>query len=99
MNYTIDPSGHTPAYLQLYVQLKADITAGVYAFGAKLPSKRTIAAETGVSVITVMHALDLLSEEGYIETKERSGAFVIFRPGDFRGYESPESHTESYTES
>ena len=78
MKYIIDEKLSTPAYLQLYNQLRKDITDGVYVFGSKLPSKRTVATETGVSTITVEHAYDLLRDEGYIEPKERSGYFVVF---------------------
>ena len=74
----IDENSSTPAYLQLYNQFRKDITDGVYTFGNKLPSKRTVATETGVSTITVEHAYDLLRDEGYIEPKERSGYFVVF---------------------
>ena len=78
MKYIIDESISTPAYLQLYNLIRKDITEGVYACGSKLPSKRTIATETGVSTITVEHAYDLLRDEGYIEPRERSGYFVVF---------------------
>ena len=78
MKYMIDENSSTPAYLQLYNQFRKDITDGVYTFGNKLPSKRTVATETGVSTITVEHAYDLLRDEGYIEPKERSGYFVVF---------------------
>lgn len=37
-----------------------------------------LAEETGVSVITVQHAYDLLCDEGYIQSKERSGYYVVF---------------------
>lgn len=67
-----------PLYLRLYQKLRGDITAGVYAYGAKLPSKRTLAEANGVSVITVEHTLSLLADEGYVEPRERSGYFVIF---------------------
>ncbi len=83
MNYTIDMNAAEPAYIQLYKCMVRDITAGIYAFGEKLPSKRGIALETGLSVITVEHALALLSEEGYIETRLRSGCFVLYRSADF----------------
>lgn len=69
--------------MQLYDFLKADIVKGVYAFGTKLPSKRLTAAETGVSVITVQHAYDILCDEGYIEARERSGYYVVFKNVDF----------------
>lgn len=85
MNYRIETDIKTPAYIQLYDHLKNDIVKGIYKYGDKLPSKRIIAADTGLSVITVQHAADLLQEEGYIETRERSGCFVIFKAGDFIG--------------
>ncbi|MBR6647543.1 MAG: PLP-dependent aminotransferase family protein [Clostridia bacterium] len=67
-----------PAYLQLYTQIRNDITNEIFSYGSKLPSKRTMATETGVSTITVEHAYGLLQDEGYIESKERSGYFVVF---------------------
>ena len=78
MKYTVDKTGAEAAYLQLYRQLRSDIVSGAYPFGGKLPSKRLLAEETGVSVVTVEHTLALLSEEGYIEPKERSGYYVCF---------------------
>lgn len=82
MIYSITETDHTPAYIQLYKQIREDIWAGVYSYNTKLPSKRTIAAEVGVSTITVEHAYALLTDEGYIEAKQRSGFFVIFRASD-----------------
>ncbi len=83
MNYRIDSASSTPAYLQLYKQLVQDITSGIYPYDTKLPSKRTISQETGVSVLTVAHAITLLNEEGYVQCRERSGVFVIYRGEDF----------------
>lgn len=68
--------------MQLYEALREDVVSGVYPFGTKLPSKRLIAEECGISVITAEHALALLCEEGYIESRQRSGYFVIFRKED-----------------
>ena len=70
------------AYLRLYQSLRRDIVAGVYPYGSKLPSKRNIAFEKGVSTVTVEHAYALLADEGYIEPRERSGYFVVFRVDD-----------------
>ena len=67
-----------PIYMQLYKKLREDIVSGVYPFNSKLPSKRTLADEKGVSLITVEHAYGLLADEGYIETRERSGYYVCF---------------------
>ena len=65
-------------YITIYEQVKNDIIEGRYRKGAKLPSKRVMAEANGVSVITVSHAYELLIEEGYVSSVERSGFFVIF---------------------
>lgn len=92
MRYKIDSNDKTPGYLQLYMQLKEDIVNDVYPYKTKLPSKRLLAEELQTSVITVSHALDLLSDEGYIESRERSGYYVIYRSEDF-----PENEYTRYT--
>lgn len=82
MKYIIDDSSKTPAYLQLYTQVRDDIINGVYPINSKLPSKRTISTDAGVSTVTVEHAYALLCDEGYAESRERSGYFVSFRTDD-----------------
>ena len=83
MNYYLDTGKNEPAYIQLYRHFVNDIISGVYSYGDKLPSKRTVAEEAGVSVITAEHALGLLCEEGYIESRQRSGYYVIYSRDDF----------------
>ena len=80
--YKIDPDLRQPAYLQLYNQIRNDITSGICPYHSKLPSKRFLASETGTSVITVEHAYDLLADEGYIESRERSGYYVIYKENE-----------------
>ena len=81
MKYKVDKNIR-PAYLQIYRQIKGDIISGLLPYNTKLPSKRLLADETGTSTITVEHAYALLADEGYIETRERSGYFVTFRQSD-----------------
>jgi len=81
MNITIDSNSPLPAYLQLYRRLASDIASGVYPYGTKLPSKRTVIAETGLSAVTVEHAFSLLADEGYVATRERSGVYAAYREG------------------
>ena len=69
----------TPAYLRLYDQMREKIIAGDYPYGTRMPSKRQLSEETGLSVVTVEHALALLCDEGYLEARERSGHYVLFR--------------------
>lgn len=82
MRYNVDQNEKKTAYMQLYEQLRKDITEGILPYGQKLPSKRLLAEETGVSVITVEHAYSILRDEGYIESRQRSGYFVIYREGE-----------------
>lgn len=72
-----------PAYMQLYLQIRKDIVSGAYKYGTKLPSKRILAEESDVSVITVEHTYAILCDEGYVESRERSGYFVIYKEKDF----------------
>ncbi len=83
MRYHINEGNNKFAYLQLYEQLREDIVKGILPYGSKLPSKRLLAEETEVSVITVEHTYSILCEEGYVESRERSGYFVIYKEKDF----------------
>jgi len=89
MKYILDKKKR-PVYLQLYKQIRDDIIAENYPYNTKLPSKRSLAEETGVSVITVEHAYELLCDEGYVVSRERSGFVVVFRKGD--GFASSNEH-------
>ncbi|MBE6692413.1 MAG: PLP-dependent aminotransferase family protein [Ruminococcaceae bacterium] len=100
MNYIIDKESR-PLYLQLYKQIRDDIIKGFYPYNTKLPSKRNLAEEAGVSIITVEHAYALLCDEGYAESKERSGFIVIFRKNDGfalteESAEAPVSHNSPH---
>ena len=83
MKYDIDKNSNQPAYLQLYQLIREDIVKGNLPYGSKLPSKRITAEETGLSLITVEHAFHILADEGYIETRERSGNYVSYRSDRF----------------
>ncbi len=91
-----------PRYLQLYERLRDQIINGIFPYGSRFLSKRVIAEQFGVSVITVEHSLELLTDEGYIESKERSGFYVTYRESDlFPGTAQvtpPENETASTQE-
>ena len=63
-------------YLEIYKHIKNLIISGEYSCNQKLPSKRVMADKTGCSVITVEKAYSMLTDEGYIVSKERSGYYV-----------------------
>ena len=91
MKYRIEKDSPQSAYLQLYHQLRGDIVSGVYPNGKKLPSKRLLAEQTGVSVITVEHAYAILCDESYLEPRERSGYFVSYSAADCFPVAEPDS--------
>ena len=64
--------------MQLYHQLRRDIISGELPLGSRLPSKRLLAGELGLSLVTVEHAYALLLDEGSAEARERSGYFAAF---------------------
>lgn len=68
-------------YISLYEHIRRNIIDGAYRLGDKLPSKRNLAGEFNVSVITVQHAYELLVDEGYVTASEKKGYFVCYDPG------------------
>ena len=72
-------------YYSLYSYIRDDILAGRIKSGDKLPSKRALAENLSVSVITVQTAYEQLLAEGYIYSEERSGYFVASVNADFYG--------------
>ena len=63
-------------YTHLYSCIKADITSGVLHAGDKLPSKRMLAKNLGISIITVENAYAQLLVEGYIYSEPKRGYYV-----------------------
>lgn len=86
------------AYIEIYEKLRGDIADGAYAYGERLPSKRTAAAEFGVSVVTAEHAYRLLEEEGYVRSRERSGFFVCYDEKDAFAYPAPEQTAAQFAD-
>jgi hypothetical protein len=60
----------------LYHCIRRDIAHGVLPAHTRLPGKRRLAANLGVSVNTVQRALELLLAEGFVYSAERKGYFV-----------------------
>lgn len=63
-------------YQQIYREMKKIILLNKLAPNKKLPSKRSLAKELGVSINSVTNAYEQLLAEGYIYTVERKGYFV-----------------------
>ena len=76
LTYAMNQRDDKSKYYYLYSAIKEDILSGVLKKNEKLPSKRALAEHLGVSLITVETAYQMLKEEGYIESRERSGYYV-----------------------
>ena len=74
--YTLDRSGASPLYEQLYRALKADILSGALPGESRLPSGRALAEHLGLSRVTVETAYAQLLAEGYLTSRPRAGYFV-----------------------
>jgi DNA-binding FadR family transcriptional regulator len=68
-------------YRQIADQLRAAITAGEFALGARLPPERDLATQLGVSRPSVREALIALEVEGLVEVRMGSGIYVLAREG------------------
>src|SRR6478752_7504269 len=76
---TLDPDGSQPLYQQLQRALREAIEKRVLGPDDALPSERQLAADLGVSRITVRKAIDGLAEEGLLVSRQGSGNFVCTR--------------------
>lgn len=72
----LDSSSSTPLYQQLYSFIKEQIISGKIASKEKLPSKRTLAKNLGISILTVETAYSQLNAEGFIYSLPKTGYFA-----------------------
>ena len=73
---TLDAKSRVTLCDQLADALRDEIARGGMAPGARMPSKRQLAAHLGVSTATVEAAYARLVSEGYCESRPRSGIYV-----------------------
>ena len=76
LTYAMSQRDEKSKYYYLYSAIKEDILSGTLKKNERLPSKRSLAEHLGVSLITVETAYQMLKDEGYIESRERSGYYV-----------------------
>ena len=79
MILNFDFASNVPLYMQLRNQVVIGIAEGRLRPGEKLPTIRALAEESGINMMTVSKAYQLLKQEGYILTDRRSGAVVALR--------------------
>jgi DNA-binding GntR family transcriptional regulator len=69
-----------PKYAQVIAAVQRRIESGEYPPGSLLPSEHQLSDEFGIARPTVVRALRVLRQEGWIETQQGKGSFVRGRP-------------------
>ena len=65
-----------PMHRQIYEKMRQAILKGEIPAKSRIPSSRSLAAQLGVSRMTIVNAYDQLYAEGYLESKIGAGTFV-----------------------
>ncbi|MBX9759014.1 MAG: GntR family transcriptional regulator [Beijerinckiaceae bacterium] len=65
-----------PKSRQVYISLRERIAHGYYDINGGLPGEQSLAAELGVSRVTLRRALISLEEDGFIERRRGAGTFL-----------------------
>ena len=73
----------TPIWSSISTALTAEIAAGTYAQGSKLPTEAQLALRFGVNRHTVRRALGVLAEAGLVQPRRGAGVFVTSVPTDY----------------
>jgi DNA-binding GntR family transcriptional regulator len=69
-----------PKYAQVIDELRRRIESGEYPPGSLLPSEHQLSEEFQIARPTVVRALRVLRQDGWIETQQGKGSFVRGRP-------------------
>ncbi len=72
----LDFSSQTPIYQQIRNQIVLAVAEGRLQDGQRIPSVRVLADESGINMMTVNKAYQLLRQEGYLQIDRRSGARI-----------------------
>jgi DNA-binding GntR family transcriptional regulator len=77
-----------PKYAQVVAEIQRRIESGEYSPGSLLPSEHQLSDEFQIARPTVVRALRLLRQDGWIDTQQGKGSFVRGRPA-LAGLDSP----------
>ena len=69
----------SPVYIQIHNELRENIEAGKWQIGEKIPAERELAAEFGVSRMTLRQAIQTLVDDGILERRVGAGTYVANR--------------------
>lgn len=74
----------TPLYHQMYLVLCQRLRDGEYRAGEALPGEHQLAAQFGVSRVTVRRTLQQLEAEGLVVRRHGAGTFPALRPAELQ---------------
>jgi GntR family transcriptional regulator/MocR family aminotransferase len=66
-----------PLYMQLYIQIRNHIQKGFITNNTRLPSVRSLQLQLNISKTPIETAYQMLTSEGYVVSKPRSGLYVV----------------------
>jgi GntR family transcriptional regulator len=72
----IDPQREEPVFVQIATAVRGQIVAGELSPGDRLPAAKEIAGSLQINVHTVLHAYQVLRDEGLLELRRGKGATV-----------------------
>lgn len=72
----LSSDNHVPKDAQIADIFRQRIACGVWTQGFRLPANEDLAAEFGVSRVTIRQAVELLARDGMIEAQQGRGTFV-----------------------
>ncbi|MGW4991880.1 GntR family transcriptional regulator [Streptomyces mirabilis] len=77
---SIDREGPVPPYQQIAADLRRQIADGAIPVGRRIPSLVELEATYGVARDTLRKAVQVLKDEGLVETVSGMGVFVKAQP-------------------
>ncbi|MET0990256.1 MAG: GntR family transcriptional regulator [Glaciihabitans sp.] len=81
----VDPGSAVPLFEQLAACVRSEVLRAAVGPGEKLPSARALAETLDINVHTVLHAYQLLRDEGLIDLRRGRGAVVTERAHNYAG--------------
>ncbi|WP_165495238.1 GntR family transcriptional regulator [Actinomadura roseirufa] len=84
-------------YVRIADELRQDLASDRYPVGESLPSIVTLSARFGAAKATVERALNVLREEGLIQSRQGSPSVVIAKPEQEEAGDAPEEPSQEFT--